>query len=212
MTAPGSLFAEAAPSGLQVLNRHHGAVPKRHVYIGRGSYWGNPHTVEALGRDGAVDAYRADLQARYAANDPVLLTALAGLAPAVPLVCSCAPARCHGDSIADLWCRWSNERPRPPAVRAYAGIGSRRTPPEVLGRMRRVAERLDARGYTLRSGGADGADSAFADGATDKEIFLPWRGFNGVESVRTGPTQDASPAASCLGSPLARRAGPTGAQ
>lgn len=61
----------------------------------------------------------------------------------------------------------------------YAGIGSRSTPEPVLGIMRRIAERLAARGYTLLSGGAKGADSAFEEGADKKEIFLPWPGFNG---------------------------------
>lgn len=60
---------------------------------------------------------------------------------------------------------------------AYAGIGARKTPAEVLALMERVARRLAARGYTLRSGGAEGADSAFEAGADAKEIYLPWRGF-----------------------------------
>lgn len=38
--------------------------------------------------------------------------------------------------------------------------------------------------YTLRSGGADGADSAFELGITNgnKEIYLPWEGFNNNDS------------------------------
>lgn len=61
-----------------------------------------------------------------------------------------------------------------PAARtmAYAGVGSRRTPPDALAQMTRLAARLAARGYTLRSGGAQGADLAFEAGAGDlKEIF-----------------------------------------
>lgn len=67
-------------------------------------------------------------------------------------------------------------------VPAYAGIGSRQTPPSVLTLMMRIAGRLEKRGFRLRSGGADGADSAFEDGVTDParlEVFLPWPGFNG---------------------------------
>jgi hypothetical protein len=59
----------------------------------------------------------------------------------------------------------------------YAGIGSRATPRDVLALMTRIAKRLDECGWTLRSGGADGADAAFADGANRKEIYVPWPGF-----------------------------------
>lgn len=54
----------------------------------------------------------------------------------------------------------------------YAGIGSRETPTPVLKAMTHVARSLAALGYTLRSGGADGADRAFEAGASLKEIFL----------------------------------------
>jgi hypothetical protein len=51
--------------------------------------------------------------------------------------------------------------------------------------MTRIAKALQKRGYILRSGGADGADEAFEVGAGDqKEIYLPWRGFNGSDSPR----------------------------
>lgn len=61
----------------------------------------------------------------------------------------------------------------------YAGIGSRRTPASVLCEMEKIANRLRAKGYTLRSGHADGADYAFERGAgEDAEIYLPWRGYN----------------------------------
>lgn len=78
----------------------------------------------------------------------------------------------------------------PPSM-AYAGIGSRKAPHAALAMMRRVAKRLDERGYTLRSGGADGADTAFESGSTRKEIFLPWPGFNGNAS----PLHELPPAA-----------------
>lgn len=55
----------------------------------------------------------------------------------------------------------------------YAGIGSRTTPNETLEFMTRLARILNSRGYTLRSGGAGGADTAFANGASKKEIFRP---------------------------------------
>lgn len=59
----------------------------------------------------------------------------------------------------------------------YAGIGSRKTPPEVCEVMRHLAGRLGCVGWTLRSGRAEGADSAFEAGARcvngTCEIFLP---------------------------------------
>lgn len=64
----------------------------------------------------------------------------------------------------------------------YAGIGSRETPADIILKMKVWAKVLAEMGYTLRSGGADGADKAFelgcdaAKGA--KEIYLPWKGFN----------------------------------
>lgn len=58
--------------------------------------------------------------------------------------------------------------------RAYAGIGSRQTPPDICALMTGLARRLAAAGYVLRSGGARGADQAFEAGAgTAKEIYLP---------------------------------------
>jgi hypothetical protein len=71
----------------------------------------------------------------------------------------------------------------------YAGIGSRKTPVDILIKMQKLAERLGQLGFVLRSGGADGADSAFEIGASGyrsigygKQIFLPWKAFNGSES------------------------------
>lgn len=63
----------------------------------------------------------------------------------------------------------------------YAGIGARSTPPEVLADMTRIARWLHRTGWHLNSGGADGADRAFADGATPetRTLYLPWPGYNG---------------------------------
>lgn len=64
----------------------------------------------------------------------------------------------------------------------YAGIGSRRTPPEVLPIMEEIGEALARAGWNLRSGGAAGADAAFERGCDRaggaKEIHLPWPGYN----------------------------------
>ena len=68
-------------------------------------------------------------------------------------------------------------------ARSYAGIGARDTPPHILATMRTCGRILAERGLTLRSGGADGADTAFDDGVAKgglREIYLPWAGFNKV--------------------------------
>ena len=70
----------------------------------------------------------------------------------------------------------------PTAARlTYAGIGARRTPPDVLSDMTRIARWLQRTGWHLNSGGANGADRAFADGASPdtRTLYLPWPGYNG---------------------------------
>ena len=81
----------------------------------------------------------------------------------------------------------------------YAGIGSRQTPPEVLSYMERMGSRLNHLGFTLRSGGANGADSAFEiNVGPNKEIFLPWDGFNDRNTVYKGLTVPFSGASADL--------------
>jgi hypothetical protein len=75
---------------------------------------------------------------------------------------------------------------------AYAGVGSRRTPPAWLGAMDELARRLDAAGWTLRSGGAEGADRAFEAGAKRKQIFtarvpLPQAALDSVARFHPAP-------------------------
>lgn len=64
----------------------------------------------------------------------------------------------------------------------YAGIGSRQTPIAIQFVMIHIAAELAARGWTLRSGAAEGADQAFERGCDrvdgQKQIFVPWYGFN----------------------------------
>ena len=69
----------------------------------------------------------------------------------------------------------------------YTGVGSRETPEPVLKQMRAIAAALARSGFTLRSGGAEGTDTAFETGARSvtgarMQIYLPWRGFNGNHS------------------------------
>lgn len=70
----------------------------------------------------------------------------------------------------------------------YTGIGSRETPADILEQMRWLANRLFHVGYTLRSGGASGADQEFEWGLANadpnkqliqnrSEIYLPWKTF-----------------------------------
>lgn len=69
-------------------------------------------------------------------------------------------------------------------MKFYAGIGSRETPDDVCATMQGVAIAMRERGYTLRSGGAAKADSAFELGAKGQaEIYLPWGGFNGKSGI-----------------------------
>ena len=57
-------------------------------------------------------------------------------------------------------------------MKYYAGIGSRKTPPAILQIMTNIANKMRVKEYTLRSGGAIGADKAFEQGAGDlKKIF-----------------------------------------
>lgn len=75
---------------------------------------------------------------------------------------------------------------------AYAGVGSRRTPPDVLHAMSDIAQTLGDAGTALSTGGADGADKAFETGAlrTDAPITVhtPWPGYNGYRPGRDPET------------------------
>lgn len=74
-------------------------------------------------------------------------------------------------------------------MRYYAGIGSRECPEELLNVLVKASYMLSRKGFVLRSGGADGCDRAFEYGCDvangQKEIYLPWRGFNGSNSDYT---------------------------
>lgn len=62
-------------------------------------------------------------------------------------------------------------------------IGSRQTPASILMLMKDFVEYGNGKGYLFRSGGADGADSIVTQCARKKEIFLPWKNFNGVSGI-----------------------------
>jgi hypothetical protein len=128
-----------------------------------------------------IDRYAAWLKARIDEGDPVVLTALRDLSEISTLVCSCAPARCHAEVIREVWqarIAHLHQEMRTTVGSSYAGVGSRTTPVPILHKMAHIAERLEKLGFTLRSGAAPGADTAFAAGAVARaHIFLPWPSF-----------------------------------
>ncbi|MNZ56187.1 hypothetical protein D3C78_741280 [compost metagenome] len=69
-------------------------------------------------------------------------------------------------------------------MKFYTGVGSRETPADVMDFMEELAFHLAQDKWVLRSGGAQGADSAFETGCDQfpgrKEIFIPWPGFSGT--------------------------------
>lgn len=66
-------------------------------------------------------------------------------------------------------------------MRYYTGIGSRNTPWEICMLMSAIAKKYANAGWVLRSGGAEGADTAFENGAVNAhgktEIYIPWDSF-----------------------------------
>lgn len=96
---------------IDVLNKHHPLVKKTmhlpgHFYIGRGSALGNPYTVDAYGRDGAINAYKAWLRSQIENEITHVIEALNLIASAAihtqegaSLVCFCVPSPCHGNHI-----------------------------------------------------------------------------------------------------------------
>lgn len=64
-------------------------------------------------------------------------------------------------------------------MRVYAGIGSRKSTPQVNATCALTAEELEEQGWFLRSGHADGCDVSFEMGVNKAmEIHLPWSGYN----------------------------------
>ena len=64
-------------------------------------------------------------------------------------------------------------------MKVYAGVGSRRTPQNVLKKFTSLAQTLAEKGLALRSGGAIGADTAFEKGAIKANgtmyIYRPYK-------------------------------------
>jgi hypothetical protein len=68
----------------------------------------------------------------------------------------------------------------------YAGIGSTKTPDDIQKLFIKIGYELAIRGEKLRSGAAKSADKAFEKGCDlgrgKKEIYLPWKKFEGSSS------------------------------
>lgn len=169
-----------------VVNRHH---KKKGEYIGRGTPLGNqwshrdgtPEGFKVKTRHEAIEVYRGWLKSQIIKRNPEVCTELfrlyqLGQQGPINLQCSCKPAACHGDVIAEVL-----NQMRRPKMLYYAGIGSRQTPPEVLQQMEYLGKQL-ADVWTVRSGFAEGADKAFCLGAEQAngkmENYLPWLRFN----------------------------------
>lgn len=73
---------------------------KYDVYIGRGSIWGNPFTVQEFGRDVCIDKFESYIRERLV-KEPGLVKSLLSLEGKC-LGCFCKPQRCHGDVLIKL--------------------------------------------------------------------------------------------------------------
>lgn len=182
------------PGTLLVLDRGHGQAPRYLVCFPTKRHWRDPSRLEDI--DAGLSALAREVVARGIRSIavPALGCGLGGLgwpdvrerieAALGPL--AGVDVRVYGPGEPEV------AEDVPPPRRYYAGIGSRETPADVLATMTEIARRLRARGFVLRSGGARGADQAFAAGAgEDAEIFLPWPGFEGQQSRFCPPTTAA---------------------
>lgn len=66
----------------------------------------------------------------------------------------------------------------PQRMHYYAGVGSRKTPSNIMKIMTDIACKMNSYGYTLLSGGAKGADKAFEYGSKSSIIFRPENATN----------------------------------
>ena len=163
------------------------------VRIDRRTRWGNPFVIGRHGtREEVIERYR-NWQWSKVESGAIPLAELAAL-NGKTLLCHCHPLPCHGDVLAKAasWAharlaadmRWQPgekiEAPIGPSP-IYAGVGARKTHEPVLNVMRDMATSLAGRGWQLRTGGAKGADNAFARAAPveRRTVYIPWRGYNG---------------------------------
>lgn len=150
-------------------------------YVGRPSFLSSPYAVGVDGNKAEViERYRKWLIAGLTQRSPAMTTAFLGIRPKQSFSCKGDDTSCHPEVIASLLSEGMQEQIRQSRVESlrYAGIGSRKTPQPILDQMEKLSRRLFELGYTLISGGAEGADTAFEKGCSGKkEIYLPWPGF-----------------------------------
>lgn len=91
------LSCDISPVGTTVVNKYKSSYD---VYIGRGSIWGNPYTVEEYGREKCIEMYRPYMINRLE-TEPGLLDELLAL-DGKRLGCFCKPKPCHGDVLVEL--------------------------------------------------------------------------------------------------------------
>lgn len=77
-------------------------LPSTAVYIGRGSRWGNPFTVEEHGREQAIALYREQM-VEHKQRDPTGYRALLEPLIGKDVACFCSLEQaCHGDVLLKL--------------------------------------------------------------------------------------------------------------
>lgn len=107
---------------MKILNRHSlRSWPPGALYIGRGTPFGNPSSIQETGsRDQALADFHVYLESLIARvergtgdlHDLATYEALRGLREDSELVCSCAPKPCHGDILKTVWSsRFQSMRP-----------------------------------------------------------------------------------------------------
>ena len=142
------------------------------LQVGRTAPFDSPYNLESDRKEVAAQ-YEQWIRAKLDEKDPVVCTALLGVKNNSEYFLKNIPASyveiitllIAEDVGADLLRRAENSY-------CYAGIGSRKTPERILQLMSKIAQRLAQLGYTLRSGGAQGADQAFERGHSGKkEIY-----------------------------------------
>lgn len=68
----------------------------------------------------------------------------------------------------------------------FAGIGSRKLPHDIIPIISQAVTLLNEKGWTLRSGAAHGSDITFQRLCKDREIYLPWNGYNNFYDSMNG--------------------------
>ncbi|CAM0109666.1 unknown function [Vibrio phage 166E36-1] len=75
------------------------------VYIGRGSYWGNPFPINEISgdtREVVIERYREHLRGLYSKDKGLFMSELNKLY-GCRLGCFCKPKACHGDVIVEVY-------------------------------------------------------------------------------------------------------------